>query len=289
MKRKGIILAGGSGTRLYPLTKVVSKQMLPVYDKPMVYYPLTSLMLAGIDDILLISTPHDTPLFQQLLGDGSQWGISIQYAVQPKPAGIAQALVIATDFLSGDPSALILGDNLFYGDQFGKILADVSARQSGCSLFAYRVHDPERYGVVELDENFHPVNLVEKPENPKSNFAVTGLYFYDGEASRIATSLKPSARGEVEITDLNRHYLEQGDADVTILGRGYTWLDTGTPQSLIEAGQFIETIQNRQGLMIACPEEIALNAGWIGQQEISQLAEKYSNSLYGQYLNGLLA
>ncbi len=288
MKRKGIILAGGSGTRLYPLTKVVSKQMLPVYDKPMVYYPLTSLMLAGIDDILLISTPHDTPLFEQLLGDGSQWGVSIRYAVQPKPAGIAQALIIAADFLGGDHSALILGDNLFYGDQFGKILADVSGRQSGCSLFAYRVHDPERYGVVELDENFCPVSLVEKPNNPKSNFAVTGLYFYDGDASKIASSLKPSDRGEVEITDLNQHYLDHGNADVTVLGRGYTWLDTGTPQSLIEAGQFIETIQNRQGLMIACPEEIAFNAGWIGKPEISQMADKYSNSLYGQYLRQLL-
>ena len=287
--RRGIILAGGTGTRLHPVTRVVSKQMLPVYDKPMIYYPLTTLMLAGIRKILLISTPHDIPLFQELLGDGSQWGLDIEYAVQHRPEGIAQALLIAEDFLDGHPSALILGDNLFYGHGFGQMLTQVSARNSGCSLFAYRVHDPERYGVVELNENFKAISLEEKPARPRSNYAVTGLYFYDGDAPKVAGSIAPSARGELEITDVNKAYLEAAKADVAILGRGYAWLDTGTPQSLLEAGQFIHTVQSRQGLVIACPEEIALTAGWIDRAKVQEAAEALGNCDYGHYLAQLLA
>lgn len=288
-ERKGIILAGGSGTRLHPMTRVVSKQMLPVFDKPMIYYPLTTLMLAGIREILIISTPHDTPLYQELLGDGSQWGLRFSYEIQPSPDGLAQAYIIGRDFVSGEPSALILGDNLFYGHQFGRLLGEVSAQASGCSLFAYHVHDPERYGVVELDENFQPKALVEKPANPKSNYAVTGLYFYDGKAPQIAASLKPSPRGELEITDLNRAYLEAGEARVTVLGRGYAWLDTGTPASLLEASQFIGTLQTRQGLMIACPEEIAYHQGWIDAEQVARLGARIKNSDYGKYILRLLS
>ena len=283
-QRKGIVLAGGSGTRLHPMTKVVSKQMLPVYDKPMIYYPLSTLMLAGIRDILIISTPHDTPLYRELLGDGSQWGLQLEYAVQPSPDGLAQAYIIGREFLGESPSSLILGDNLFYGHQFGKLLTEVSQRDTGCSLFAYHVHDPERYGVVELDENYKPVALVEKPAKPKSNYAVTGLYFYDGDAPALAADLKPSPRGELEITDLNRLYLEAGKAHVEVLSRGYAWLDTGTPESLLQAGQFIGTVQTRQGLMVACLEEIALRAGWIDAESVAATANRMKNSDYGKYL-----
>ena len=283
-QRKGIVLAGGSGTRLHPMTKVVSKQMLPVYDKPMIYYPLSTLMLAGIREILIISTPHDTPLYRELLGDGSQWGLQLEYAVQPSPDGLAQAYIIGREFLGESPSSLILGDNLFYGHQFGKLLTEVSQRDTGCSLFAYHVHDPERYGVVELDENYKPVALVEKPAKPKSNYAVTGLYFYDGDAPALAAGLKPSPRGELEITDLNRLYLEAGKAHVEVLSRGYAWLDTGTPESLLQAGQFIGTVQTRQGLMVACLEEIALRAGWIDAESVAATANRMKNSDYGKYL-----
>lgn len=283
-QRKGIVLAGGSGTRLHPMTKVVSKQMLPVYDKPMIYYPLSTLMLAGIREILIISTPHDTPLYRELLGDGSQWGLQLEYAVQPRPDGLAQAYIIGREFLGESPSSLILGDNLFYGHQFGKLLTEVSQRDTGCSLFAYHVHDPERYGVVELDENYRPVALVEKPAKPKSNYAVTGLYFYDGDAPALAAGLKPSPRGELEITDLNRLYLEAGKAHVEVLSRGYAWLDTGTPESLLQAGQFIGTVQTRQGLMVACLEEIALRAGWIDAESVAATAKRMKNSDYGKYL-----
>ena len=285
--RKGIILAGGSGTRLHPMTHVVSKQMLPIYDKPMIYYPLTTLMLAGIREILIISTPHDLPLYRELLGDGGQWGLAFDYAAQPSPDGLAQAFVIGRDFVGQAPSALILGDNLFYGHQFGKLLARVSERETGCSLFAYHVQDPERYGVVELDDDFKPVALVEKPARPKSNYAVTGLYFYDSKACDIAATLAPSPRGELEITDLNRVYLDAGEAHVEVLSRGYAWLDTGTPASLLEAGQFIATVQTRQGLMIACPEEIAYRAGWIDAEALGRAAAAMRNSQYGAYLAGL--
>ena len=287
--RRGIILAGGSGTRLYPMTHTVSKQMLPIYDKPMIYYPLTTLMLAGIREILIISTPRDIPLFRELLGDGSQWGLSLSYAIQPSPDGLAQALLIGRDFLRGEPSALILGDNLFHGHQFGALLQRVTARTGGCSLFACHVPDPQRYGVVELDAAWRPVALIEKPEHPRSNYAVTGLYFYDGSAPDIAATLKPSPRGELEITDLNRAYLDAGTAEVEILGRGYAWLDTGTPESLMQASQFIGTVQTRQGLMIACPEEIAFRAGWIDAAKVEAAAAKIPNSLYGRYLASLIS
>lgn len=289
MTRKGIVLAGGSGTRMHPMTRVVSKQMLPVYDKPMIFYPLSTLMLAGIREILIISTPHDTPLYRELLGDGSQWGLDFSYAVQPEPKGLAQAYTIGRDFVADNPSALILGDNLFYGHQFGKLLTEVSARDAGCTLFAYHVNDPERYGVVELDADFCPVALVEKPAQPRSNYAVTGLYFYDGDACALAADLAPSARGELEITDLNKIYLVNAKARVEVLSRGYAWLDTGTPESLLQAGQFIGTVQTRQGLMIGCLEEIALRAGWIDEGQVEQIAQSMRNSDYGKYLRKLIA
>lgn len=285
--RRGIILAGGSGSRLHPMTRTVSKQLLPVYDKPMIYYPLSTLMLAGIREILIISTPHDLPLYRELLGTGAQFGVSVQYAEQPTPDGLAQAYLIGREFVGGRPSALILGDNLFFGHQFGTLLRTVSAREHGCSLFAYPVQDPQRYGVVELDADFKPVALVEKPAQPKSNYAVTGLYFYDGKAPDLAAMLEPSERGELEITDLNRIYLEAGEAQVEVLSRGYAWLDTGTPDSLMQAGQFIGTVQTRQGLMIACPEEIAFRSGWIGKDVLLSVADTMKNSDYGKYLRQL--
>ncbi len=287
-QRKGIILAGGSGTRLHPATLAVSKQLLPVYDKPMVYYPLATLMLAGIRDILLISTPQDTPRFEQLLGDGSRWGLHLRYAVQPSPDGLAQALVIGEEFLAGGPSALVLGDNLFYGHDFAAELRAASARERGATVFAYPVQDPERYGVVEFDASGRAVSLEEKPARPKSRNAVTGLYFYDGGASALARGLSPSARGELEITDLNRLYLEAGALDVQVMGRGHAWLDTGTHESLLEAGMFIQTIEKRQGLKIACPEEIAWRAGWIDAGQLRALAQPLAKSGYGQYLLRLL-
>lgn len=288
MTRKGIILAGGSGTRLYPVTQAVSKQLIPVYDKPMVYYPLSTLMLGGIRDVLLISTPQDTPLFAELLGNGSRWGMNIQYAVQPSPDGLAQAFIIGRDFVDNHPSALVLGDNIFYGHDLVKKLSSANERMSGASVFAYHVHDPERYGVVAFDKQQRAINIEEKPKAPQSNYAVTGLYFYDQQVCDIAADIKPSARGELEITDVNSRYLEQGQLSVEILGRGFTWLDTGTHDSLLEAASFIATLQKRQGLQVACPEEIAFRQGWINAEQLEALANPLEKNGYGQYLLSLL-
>lgn len=287
-KRKGIILAGGSGTRLHPATLAISKQLLPVYDKPMIYYPLSTLMLAGIREILVISTPQDTPRFQQLLGDGSQWGLDLQYAVQPSPDGLAQAFLIGDAFLAGAPSTLVLGDNIFHGHDFQDLLESADRRMDGASVFAYHVNDPERYGVAEFNADGKVLSLEEKPRQPKSNYAVTGLYFYDGRAPELARQLMPSARGELEITDLNRLYLDEGKLDVEIMGRGYAWLDTGTHESLLEAGQFIATIEHRQGLKVACPEEIAFRQGWVDAMQLERLAAPLLKGGYGQYLQRLL-
>ncbi len=288
MQRKGIILAGGSGTRLHPATLAMSKQLLPVYDKPMVYYPLSTLMLAGMRDVLLISTPQDTPRFQALLGDGSRWGMNLSYCVQPSPDGLAQAFILGRGFVGGAPSALVLGDNIYYGHDFAALLMRARQRPQGATVFAYHVNDPERYGVVEFDAQRRALSIEEKPKNPKSNYAVTGLYFYDEQVCDIAAAIKPSARGELEITEVNAQYLRQGQLAVEIMGRGYAWLDTGTHDSLLEAGQFIATLEKRQGLKVACPEEIAYRAGWIDAEQVERLAAPMLKNGYGQYLMQLL-
>lgn len=288
MKRKGILLAGGAGTRLYPATLAVSKQLLPIFDKPMVYYPLSTLMLAGIRDILVISTPEDTPRYQQLLGTGEQWGINLEYLIQPEPGGLAQAFILGEDFLAGDYSTLVLGDNIFYGHDMQLLLSSAAKQTEGATIFAYHVQDPERYGVAEFDAQHKVISLEEKPKQPKSNYAVTGLYFYDSKVVDYAKSLKPSLRGELEITDVNRIYLEQGCLNVEIMGRGHTWLDTGTHESLLEAGLFVSTLQNRQGLKIACLEEIAYHQKWIDQTELKNLAKNLMKNDYGRYLMGLI-
>ena len=288
MKRKGIILAGGSGTRLYPVTHITSKQLLPVYDKPMIYYPLTTLMLGDIRDILIISTPQDLSQFENLLGDGSQWGLNLSYAVQPTPDGLAQAFILGADFIGDDVSTLILGDNIFYGHDLEHLLNSANTRQSGATVFAYHVNDPECYGVVEFDDNNQVISLKEKPKNPKSNYAVTGLYFYDQKVVELANNLKPSARGELEITDLNKLYLEKNELFVEMMDRGYAWLDTGTHDSLLDAGQFISTIENRQGLKVACPEEIAFRKNWISKTDLGNLAKPLLKNQYGEYLLKLI-
>jgi len=287
--RKGIILAGGSGTRLYPITRSVSKQLLPVYDKPMIYYPLSTLMLAGIRDILIISTPEDTPRFVEMLGDGSNWGINLQYAVQPSPDGLAQAFIIGRDFIGSDPSTLILGDNIFFGHDLVRQLQSAASAEQDATVFAYHVHDPERYGVIEFDDAFRALSLEEKPAKPRSNYAVTGLYFYDNRVCDIAADIKPSPRGELEITDVNKHYLAEGKLNVEIMGRGYAWLDTGTHDSLLEAASFIATLQKRQGLMVACPEEIAYRSKWISAEQVDALARPLSKNGYGQYLRQIVS